>query len=619
MSATASAGRVGRFYTAARRHPWVLGKVADWKIPLGPYTPAQIAVAVGGGFLLVKTISWWSWMGPIPIAAWLLSIWAVRRPKIRGRALLPAALGWALLLWQPQGGRIGGRAARDRAPHPLMGGFTIEDAPAQAPAAAPPLRCGRGSTGCRTRTTLFQGRFGGTTPLMRFLAAPQMLSSRVARAGPTPPRSATTRVSAKPWVRYGTSDSPHRSDGNSTVNSPRDAAAPPFRLAVTGGGTGGHTYPALTAVRALRDRLSMSGRALEVLWIGTESGLEARVAPAEGIPFTTVATGKIRRSANPLKMLSAANVKDMARVPLGVVQARKVITEFRPDVVLATGGYVAVPAGLAARMCGRPLVLHEQTVRLGLANRKLAGSATRIAVSSESTLPLLSEEARSIAVVTGNPVRPQVFSGQGQKAIEALGLRSFDGRRPTVYVTGGAQGSQQINETVAEVLPWLLEYANVVHQCGPDHVEALRQRAAALPAEAVGRYYVSGFVGTELPDVLALADVVISRSGAGTLAELTALGKAAVFIPLATSAGNEQAYNARHLQEAGAAVALEGEVTAQRMQDALGPLLADARLRQAMAERARAHGRPDAAERLVDVILSAAEGSTAGAGKHRAR
>ncbi|MGK5695070.1 hypothetical protein ACSNOJ_19540 [Streptomyces sp. URMC 128] len=137
MSAAAAAGRVGRFYTAARRHPWVLGKVADWKIPLGPYTPAQIAVAVGGGFLLIKTINWWSWMGPIPIAAWLLSIWAVRRPKIRGRAPLQAALGWVLLLWQPQGGRIGGRAARDRAPHPLIGGFTIEDAPVQAPAAAP--------------------------------------------------------------------------------------------------------------------------------------------------------------------------------------------------------------------------------------------------------------------------------------------------------------------------------------------------------------------------------------------------------------------------------------------------------------------------------------------------
>jgi hypothetical protein len=134
---SAPAGRVGRFYTAARRHPWVLGKVADWKIPLGPYTPAQIAVAVGGGFLLVKTISWWSQLGPIPIAAWLLAIWAVRRPKIRGRAPMQAALGLVLLGWQPQGGRIGGRAARDRAPHPLLGGFTIEDTPSPALAAVP--------------------------------------------------------------------------------------------------------------------------------------------------------------------------------------------------------------------------------------------------------------------------------------------------------------------------------------------------------------------------------------------------------------------------------------------------------------------------------------------------
>ncbi|MGW4560991.1 hypothetical protein ACWEN3_00860 [Streptomyces sp. NPDC004561] len=126
MSATAAA-RVGRFYTAARRHPWVLGKVADWKIPLGPYTPAQIAVAVGGGYLLIKTIPWWSWLGPVPIVAWVLAIWTVRRPKIKGRAPLQAALGWVLLAWQPPGGRIGGRAARDRAARVLLGGFTVED------------------------------------------------------------------------------------------------------------------------------------------------------------------------------------------------------------------------------------------------------------------------------------------------------------------------------------------------------------------------------------------------------------------------------------------------------------------------------------------------------------
>ncbi|MFE6778239.1 glycosyltransferase [Streptomyces sp. NPDC057702] len=379
-----------------------------------------------------------------------------------------------------------------------------------------------------------------------------------------------------------------------------------FRLIVTGGGTGGHTYPALTAIRTLQGRLASVGGTVDVLWIGTAAGLEARVAPAEGIAFTTVATGKIRRSANPFKMVSPANVRDMARVPLGVAQARKVVADFRPDVVLATGGYVAVPAGLAARMCRRPLVLHEQTVRLGLANRKLAGSAARVAVSSESTLTLLPESVRPLAVVTGNPVRAEVLSGHADKAVSALGLTGFDRRLPTLYVTGGAQGAQQINDVVGDALPWLLERANVVHQCGPGHVAALGERAAVLPGVLRGRYHVTGFVGPELPDVLALADVVVSRSGAGTLAELTALGKPAVFVPLATSAGDEQTHNARHLEEKGAAVALLGEVTAERLRGALGPLLSDPARRADMAERARAQGRPDAAERLVDVLLSAA-------------
>ncbi|MER6976036.1 UDP-N-acetylglucosamine--N-acetylmuramyl-(pentapeptide) pyrophosphoryl-undecaprenol N-acetylglucosamine transferase [Streptomyces carpinensis] len=382
----------------------------------------------------------------------------------------------------------------------------------------------------------------------------------------------------------------------------------PFRLVVTGGGTGGHTYPALTAVRTLQARLAGEGRALETLWIGTADGLEARVAPAEGIAFTSVVTGKIRRSKNPLRMASPANIRDMARVPLGVIQARRAIDQFRPDVVLATGGYVAVPAGLAARMCHRPLVLHEQTVRLGLANRKLAASAARICVSSESTLDLLSEPARAVAVVTGNPVRPEVLTGDADRAVQALGLGGFNRQLPTVYVTGGAQGARQINELVAEALLWLLQQANVVHQCGPANEAGLRARAAGLPAELAARYHLTGFINSELPDVLALADVVVSRSGAGTLAELTALGKPAVFVPLASSAGNEQAYNARHLEQAGAAIALEGEVSQGRLRDALGPLLTDADLRWGMAERARAYGRPDAADRLVDVLLSAASG-----------
>ena len=384
-----------------------------------------------------------------------------------------------------------------------------------------------------------------------------------------------------------------------------------LRLIVSGGGTGGHTYPALTAVRALTARLAEHGRVLEVLWVGTAGNLEERVATSEGIAFAPVATGKIRRSSNPLKMLSVANAKDMGRVPLGAAQARSIVSDFRPDVVLGTGGYVAVPIGLAAKVCRVPLVIHEQTVRLGLANRTLARAAARVALSSEASLPLLPDSARRTAVVTGNPVRPQVLTGSADKAVAALGLDGFDRRLPTVYVTGGAQGARQINQAVAAILPWLLERANVIHQCGPTAVEDLATRAAALPAQLVGRYFLTGFVGPELPDVLALADVVVSRSGAGTIAEITALGKASVLVPLATSAGNEQTHNAAHLQQAGAAVALLGEVTPETLREAVAPLLADPGRRDEVARQARAHGRPEAAELLVDVLLSVvAEGSS---------
>ncbi|MFE5567059.1 glycosyltransferase [Amycolatopsis japonica] len=387
----------------------------------------------------------------------------------------------------------------------------------------------------------------------------------------------------------------------------QDAVQNPFRLIVTGGGTGGHTYPALTAVRALQARLAGQGRTVDVLWVGTAAGLEARVTAREGIPFKAVATGKLRRSRNPLGMLSRANLTDMARVPLGVIQARSVVARFRPDVVLATGGYVAVPVGVAARACGRPLVIHEQTLRLGLANRILARLATKVAVSSDSTLSLLPRSIRNRTVATGNPVRSEVLEGQADRAVEALGLQGFDRSLPTMYVTGGAQGATQINELVTAILPWLLKHANVVHQCGPASRETQREHASALPPDLAARYVSVGFVGPELPDVFALADVVISRSGAGTIAELTTLGMAAVLIPLASSAGGEQAHNARHLAEKGAAVALLGNnVTAADLQDAVAPLLQDPQRRHSIANRARELGRPDAGDRLVDVVLDAA-------------
>lgn len=379
------------------------------------------------------------------------------------------------------------------------------------------------------------------------------------------------------------------------------------RVIVTGGGTGGHVYPTLTTVRTLQEVLAERGdAAAEVLWIGAAGSLEERVAGEAGIAFRAVATGKLRRASNPLRMITWANVKDAVRVPLGAVQAVGIVRQVRPDVVVGFGGYVAVPVSVAARLSRRRLMVHEQTVRLGLANRMLVRLATRTALSSESSVPLLPARAGGRAEVTGNPVRPELFQGEAGRARKALDLGGFDERKPTIYVTGGAQGAKQINSLVTQLLPWLLEHANVLHQCGAADLDRQRQAAQELPAELAPRYFVTPYVGAEMPDVYALADLVISRSGAGTIAEVTGLGKAAVLIPLASSAGGEQAHNAKFLEERGAARALVGSLTADDLRAALEPLLADPAARAEMAAQARRQGRPEAARTLAALILDVA-------------
>ena len=380
-----------------------------------------------------------------------------------------------------------------------------------------------------------------------------------------------------------------------------------MRVIVTGGGTGGHVYPTLTTVRTLQAELAERGLApAETLWIGAAAGLEERVAREAGIAFRPVATGKLRRAGNPLRMITWANLRDAVRVPLGAVQALGIVRSVRPDVVVGFGGYVAVPVSVAAWLGRRPMMVHEQTVRLGLANRMLVRLATRTALSSESSLSLLPARANGRAEVTGNPVRPELFGGDPDRARKALDLAGFDPDKPTVYVTGGAQGAKQINALVTQLLPWLLERANVIHQCGAGDHERQREVSFSLPRELAPRYHVTPYVGTEMPDVYALADLVISRSGAGTIAEVTGLGKAAVLIPLASSAGGEQAHNAKYLEDKGAARALVGQITAPDLRDALEPLLADPAARAEMAERAREQGRPDAARTLAALILDVA-------------
>src|SRR5829696_9837064 len=203
-----------------------------------------------------------------------------------------------------------------------------------------------------------------------------------------------------------------------------------LRLAITGGGTGGHVLPALAVVDDLRQRGALG----EVIWVGSRDGVERQAAEEAGIRFIPIPTGKFRR------YLSLRNVTDATRVPLGAIAARRALSKFRPDVLLSTGGFVSVPAVTAARGIA-PVLTHEQTAIIGLANRINARFAAVVAVSYDQTASQARQIHRKV-VVTGNPVRIGLANGSRVQGISHL---AFDAALPVVYVTGGARGASPIN------------------------------------------------------------------------------------------------------------------------------------------------------------------------------
>ncbi|HUS15432.1 MAG TPA: undecaprenyldiphospho-muramoylpentapeptide beta-N-acetylglucosaminyltransferase [Chloroflexia bacterium] len=373
-----------------------------------------------------------------------------------------------------------------------------------------------------------------------------------------------------------------------------------MRILITGGGTGGHVSPAVAVIAALQARAQAEGWPLELRYLGSRDGVEHRVIGEIGLPYTAIQTGKLRR------YFSWRTPLDLARIPVGVVQALLAVARNRPAVIFSTGGYVCVPVVVAGWLLRVPVLTHEQTARSGLANRIAARFARCVAISFPESA---AEFPRGRTVLTGNPLRPGLDTGD---PIRAAAHWQLDPARPTIYVTGGAQGAHAINAAVSAALPDLLGLAQIVHQVGegPEGTRADLQtaevQARSIPA-AVAGYRPVAFVGPELGDLFALATLVIGRAGAGTVNELAALGKPAILIPLPGAASDEQTANAARLAAAGAAILLpQPECTPARLTAQVRDLLADPPTLARMAAAGPTLARPDAATKLVDLLLQLA-------------
>jgi UDP-N-acetylglucosamine--N-acetylmuramyl-(pentapeptide) pyrophosphoryl-undecaprenol N-acetylglucosamine transferase len=382
---------------------------------------------------------------------------------------------------------------------------------------------------------------------------------------------------------------------------------------VTGGGTGGHVAPAISVIQKIKALAHEATWQPVFLYVGSEHGIEKRIVGEQGLSFVGVQSGKLRRAFNLRGYFTLQNLTDIFRIPLGIFQSLRAVWGFRPAVVLSTGGYVSVPPVIAAWLLRVPTMTHEQTVQIGLANRIVARFATRIALTFEGAATELPARLRPKAFVTGNPVRAIVFTGDRARAVERFGFSHEDDALPTVYVTGGAQGARRINRAIEAALPELLDFCRIIHQCGRQRdsdeqdYDRLSAATAKLTEEQRRRYFLLPFVEDEIGDIYALADLVVGRSGAGTVTEVCALGKPAVFVPLVPTGGDEQTRNARRSVDLGAAVIIpNAELDGPRLVHELRELFRDRARLESMGRASQTLARPNAAHDLAVALLDLA-------------
>ncbi len=356
----------------------------------------------------------------------------------------------------------------------------------------------------------------------------------------------------------------------------------PIRLMLTGGGTGGHLFPAIATAEVLCRRVPGS----EVLFVGTRRKMDRTSLEEYGYATRSIHSKGLKgKRIIPL-------MQGLLVLPLSCLEAMYHILRFRPDLVVGVGGYVTGPVVAAAKILGKPTVIHEQNSIPGLANRKLGRLASKICISLPGSEKWFSQEK---TVLTGNPVREAILRLAGRE-------KEKQGNRLTLLVLGGSLGAHRLNELVTGAFALGmsgLEGVKVLHQTGPNDAEMVAASYRSHNVEAT----VSPFF-QDMAAVYGEADLLVSRAGATTLAELAVLGKPAILVPYPYAADNHQEKNADYyVQGGGAIMFVEKELTSKLLAETLLALLTDRQKLQEMGEAMRNRAFPEAAEHIVDECL----------------
>ncbi|WP_066289380.1 undecaprenyldiphospho-muramoylpentapeptide beta-N-acetylglucosaminyltransferase [Bacillus sp. FJAT-29937] len=363
-----------------------------------------------------------------------------------------------------------------------------------------------------------------------------------------------------------------------------------MKIAISGGGTGGHIYPALALIREIQKDIKDA----EFLYIGTENGLESKLVPRENIPFKSIHITGFKRK------LSLENVKTIFRFLKGVKDSKKMLKDFKADVVIGTGGYVCGPVVYAAAKLGIPTIIHEQNSVPGLTNKFLSKYVDRIAVCFEEASKYFPQEKVEL---TGNPRASEVIGKDGIKGRLSAGLKT---NIPVVLIVGGSRGAKPINEAVLKSLAELGEKPyQILYVTGDVHFDEVQKEVELIgnPENVIIKPFIHN-----MPEILAGTDLTIARAGATTLAELTSLGIPSILIPSPYVTNNHQEKNARSLSDHGAAeLLLEKDLTGKKLVELMDQILMDEVKLKDMKKSAKKLGIPDAANRLYRLMEELAQ------------